>query len=217
MTDAGGLIVDAYGGKYGGYSGGNVATDFFGAVPGSKFLSEKTGMGSAWAWGLAIVIVCLIILTLILNPWDMYGVSYRSGFRDHAGTRLGHASARSDGYGEPSETSIRLGGLQEGFRDQDAFAGIRSGFANSRETPYYSDVTNRVLRMENREKEAVRSLGKINQERLRRAAEDTQSTTPLPWGPFWKEWKQTHPIDGEPGYGFEGFEDLDPTKDLIAY
>lgn len=214
MTDAGGLIVDAYGGKYGGYSGGNVATDFFGAVPGAKFLYAKTEMGSAWGWGLAIVIVCVLILIAIIVP-SVY--AYKSGFRDHAGIRLGHASARSDGYGEPAETSIRLGGVRESFRDQDAFASIRSGFANSRETPYYPDVTNRVLRMENREKEAVRSLGKINQERLRRAVEDTQSTTPLPWGPFWKEWKQTHPMDGEPGYGYEGFEDLDPTKDLIAY
>ena len=75
--------------------------------------------------------------------------------------------------------------------------GMVNGFSNSREAPYFPDVTNRVLRMENREKEAVRALGKINQERLRRTAEDSATTAPLPWNAFWNEWKQTHPLDGE--------------------
>jgi hypothetical protein len=115
-------------------------------------------------------------------------------------TGIGYASTRSDGYGEPSETSLRLAGM-DGYRDQDAFAAMREPF-NSREPPYYPDVTNRVLRMEDREREAIRALGKINQERLRRAAEDSNTASPLPWDPFWNEWKQTHPLDGEGVSGF---------------
>lgn len=107
-----------------------------------------------------------------------------------------------------SNSQVGLG-VHNGFTQEDRAAEyarqVSDSFINSREQPYFPDVTNRVLRMENREKEAVRALGKINQERLRRAAEDTSSTTPLPWGPFWKEWKSTHPLDGEDVAS--GFED----------
>jgi hypothetical protein len=60
-----------------------------------------------------------------------------------------------------------------------------------------------VLRTENREKEAVRALGKINQERIRRG--EGKGSDPLPWVPFWDEWKKTHPLEGEgmvEGFGF---------------
>lgn len=196
------LVVSTSGGKYGGYSGGNAFTEWWSV--------EHFGL-KRWAIGL-IIVALLLLFVWVLPAVGAYEL-YRSGFRDHAGTRLGHASTRDDGYGEAAETNIRLSHLGvEGYRDQDSFATIRSGFINAREAPYFPDVTNRVLRMENREKEAVRALGKINQERLRRAAEDTQSTTPLPWGPFWKEWKQTHPMDGEPGYDHsEGFDPNDFT------
>ncbi len=103
---------------------------------------------------------------------------------------------RSDGYGNPEETDARLfpkGFIPEvdGFRDTDLMMAAREPFS-TRETPYFPDVTNRVLRMENREKEAVRALGKINQERLRRGGPDSK---PVPWGPFWKEWKATHSMN----------------------
>jgi hypothetical protein len=80
----------------------------------------------------------------------------------------------------------------------------QSGFMNGREEPYFPNATNRVLGIENREKEAIRALGKINQERLRRSSENAGGAPPLPWGPFWSEWKKTHPLDGES----EGFSNL---------
>lgn len=214
MENLGDLVVDTTtgAGKYGGYDGG-----FGGAllVPG-QWLADNTGFGTANIWTGLIVVLVILVIAILLGVT----LGFVSGYRDHSGTRIAHASTRDDGYGEPSETNIRLaaaiskaGGV-EAFRDQDAFARIRSGFVNAREAPYYPDVTNRVLRMENREKEAVRALGKINQERLRRAAEDTSSTTPLPWGPFWREWKQTHPMDGEAGYGLEGFEGGEPQPEF---
>ena len=208
------LVVSTSGGKYGGYSGGGAEVLL--NIPGASWVVEKTDFKMAGYFYAAFIILVLLYLafsSIYGSVALIGGGGFRSGYRDHAGSRLGHASTRDDGYGEAAETNIRLSHLGvEGYRDQDSFATIRSGFINAREAPYFPDVTNRVLRMENREKEAVRALGKINQERLRRAAEDTQSTTPLPWGPFWKEWKQTHPMDGEPGYDHsEGFDPNDFT------
>jgi hypothetical protein len=59
-------------------------------------------------------------------------------------------------------------------------------------------------------------LGKINQERLRRTSEET-ANSPMQWGPFWDEWKQTHPLDGEAveGMGTQSMEDT--LNGLTAY
>jgi hypothetical protein len=83
------------------------------------------------------------------------------------------------------------------------------GFLNGRDAPYFPDVTNNVLRRESREKAAVRALGKINQERMRRASAEDNGSGPLAWGTFWSEWKATHPLDSD----VEAFSE----DDLIAY
>ena len=181
----GGLVVNT--------SGGNAVTGgFFGKV--------KDGIcGNGYLfWG--IMIVGIIIILALAFGWGLSG--YRSGYEDVPGRRYGTGGAAMRFAGAPSDNVSHF--TQE--RDADYAAQVSDGFINSREQPYFPDVTNRVLRMENREKEAVRALGKINQERLRRAAEDTSSTTPLPWGPFWKEWKSTHPMEGEDVSGFEDDE-----------
>lgn len=73
--------------------------------------------------------------------------------------------------------------------------GREDAFIGNRETPYFSDVTNRVLRLENREKEAIRALAKINQERLRRQAERPDAT--VPWDSHWADWKRANPLGEE--------------------
>lgn len=122
---------------------------------------------------LAFIVVLLILLVVMLMSNGAGKSDFTSGFNPQFAQS---GSARGEGH-------------SDGLRS--------SGFMGSRDEPYFSDVTNRVLRMENREKDAVRALGKINQERLRRASEDTMGTNPLPWGPFWKEWQETHVMDGE--------------------
>lgn len=191
-SDMGGLVVST-----GGYShsgGGTIAS----YLESAGALVKKHPFVTAF-----VVLLIILFIMYLVGVFDK-----ELGFRDHAGSRLGHLSTRDDGYGEASETNMRLayGGVSEGFRDQDAYNMIKSGFVNSREAPYFPDVTARVMRMENREKEAIRALGKINQERQRRSTDNE----PLEWGPFWKEWKNNHPMGGE----VEGFN---PTKDLIPY
>jgi hypothetical protein len=147
--------------------------------------------------GALILVLCLLVFAFFagLIGWS---TGYRSGYVV-SGTGSNNLSFMSS----PSD-NLKVSGFQDSGRHAaDRYAQMKSGFMNSRETPYFPDVTNRVLRMENREKEAMRALGKINQERLRRASEDTSSTTPLPWGTFWSEWKKTHPMDGEQE-GFRG-------------
>lgn len=145
---------------------------------------------------ITVVVIVLIILLVYLTK------DTKDDFTNFYGQRF--AASKSDrDYFTLQPTDTRAAEYVSDFRSRE------SGFVNSREGPYFPDATNRVLRMENREKEAVRALGKINQERQRRAAEDTEGTAALAWGPFWKEWKSTHPVDGEPGYvpgGAEGFE-----------
>jgi hypothetical protein len=129
-------------------------------------------------------------------------------------------SAITDDQISRSRSSSRRSGFQninmkaQQERPYDFAMDLRDKFVGGREAPYFPDVTNRVLRMENREKEAVRALGKINQERFRRSQADTASTNPMAWGPFWKEWKQTHPMDGEKGYGLSGFQN---DRDSASY
>jgi len=193
----GGLVVNTSGGNY---SGGGMKESVFNMVPGSTQFSQLIGTDQ-WVGGLVVVLLIMLIVFLMWGVIVSVLLGKKSvGFENRNILTTGRAGIRF--ASSPSDNVSR-------FSQEDRaaeYAGeLRSGFINSREQPYFPDVTNRVLRMENREKEAVRALGKINQERLRRAAEDTSSTTPLPWGPFWKEWKQTHVMDGEDVAS--GFED----------
>ena len=194
----GGLVVNTSGGNY---SGGGMKEDFFTMVPGSTKVSQLLG-SDQWVGGLVVV---LLIMVIVFFMWgtitSMMGTS--SGFEGRNILTTGRANQRFGG----GHSQSMLHSNDGTNRVSDYHSDITSGFINAREQPYFPDVTNRVLRMENREKEAVRALGKINQERLRRASEDTSSTTPLPWGPFWKEWKQTHVMEGEDVAS--GFEDDD--------
>ncbi len=187
----GGLVVNS-GGYDGGYNGGGFMDNMtFSAVPGSHLFANTTGLTLNQS-GMFVVLVLLLTVYVV---WAWKNPS--EGM--HGGGRFGGVGDGNRGAAQwLSSPSDNITGFK-GQRDRAAelIAGTHDAFINARETPYFPDVTNRVLRMENREKEAVRALGKIDQERLRRAAEDTSSTTPLPWGPFWKEWKATHVIDGE--------------------
>jgi hypothetical protein len=180
----GGLVVSS-----GGYDGGSWFTKACNSV--SNTVSEHY---------VGILVATVVIIGLVLLIFFLVS-GYRSGYTQSQAYSSSGASGRFMG------TTSQIG-LGNSTADQDVWDS-RDGFLSSREQPYFPDVTNRVLRMENREKEAVRSLGKINQERLRRSAEDSSSTTPMPWGPFWDEWKKTHPLDGE----VEGFS----SKDLSPY
>jgi hypothetical protein len=51
--------------------------------------------------------------------------------------------------------------------------------------------------METRERAAIRALGKINAERMRRAAGNGVTASPLAWEPFWTDWKAAHPDPNE--------------------
>lgn len=187
----GGLVVNTSGGNY---SGGGIKEDLFTKVPGSFTVSSYIG-SEQWIGGLIIV---LLIMVVVFFMWGTIStaVGLSSGFENKNILTSGRHGMRFAG----SNSQVGLGTHAvsgQASRPVEYAQQLKSGFLAPREAPYFPDVTNRVLRMENREKEAVRALGKINQERLRRAAEDTSSTAPLQWGPFWKEWKQTHVIDGE--------------------
>jgi hypothetical protein len=206
----GGLVVNARGGYNGGYSGGAVPTlqsvgTMFTGVPGVSAITHMVGNTGPT---ITIVIgVLLILLYMFLFTYLVYvgtaAACKKSGFSQFPGA--GHPGAIQFA-GSNSQIGLGVSGFAQEDRAREYAKQVSSGFMNSRETPYFPDVTNRVLRMENREKEAVRALGKINQERNRRAADDSSSTTALAWGPFWKEWKATHPMDGDITE-VSGFED----------
>lgn len=193
----GGLVVNT-----GGYSGGMVEVPSF-IMDAANAVTPPLFSGNGWIMLAYLIVMTFIIVWLIIaaaRGGKLLG--FRSGFGlsgSNSGLQTLNSGPNVRFFGRPSQPGLEY---SEGFRTDadktsDLYRQIRSPFINSREQPYFPDVTNRVLRMENREKEAVRALGKINQERLRRASVDSQSTTPLPWEAFWKEWKQTHPLDGE--------------------
>lgn len=191
----------------GGVLGGNpyAVPVMFANVPGSYMIAQKTGYSPSFSGAVILVLVVIILFTYsdvllaYINP--SYSSAFSNMYTSGAGLRFAGASPSHTGSGAFTNMPAELYKSSES-RAKDWYDAKQSeDFVNPREAPYFPDVTNRVLRMENREKEAVRALGKINQERMRRAAEDSASTTPLAWGPFWREWKQTHPVDGEEGYG----------------
>jgi hypothetical protein len=199
----GGLVINTSGGKYSG--GFDVKEDLLCYVPGSTKVSQFLGTAQ-WIGGLVIVLIFFVIVFFMWGTISsiVLGEKFHSGFSGR-GLQIANSGPHMRFTGSNSQVGL---GVHNGFSQEDRAAeyaeSIQSGFNNSRDEPHFQEANNNVLRMENREKEAVRALGKINQERLRRAAEDTSSTTPLPWGPFWKEWKQTHVMDGEDiASGFE--------------
>jgi hypothetical protein len=184
----------------GNYSGGGGAVETI-KYPFELFGVWLIGRGELFVGGLVILLIIIVIA--LVSGWTAFAVKKNSTvpankdpFVDPGS--LPYLGVRSDKFTEPRH----LKNLPDSYQN---------GFVNNREAPYFPDVTNRVLHMENREKEAVRALAKINQERLRRAAEDTSSTTPIAWEQFWKEWKQTHPLDGEDVVsGFDGEKSFSP-------
>jgi hypothetical protein len=211
----GGLVVNSSGGGYnGGWAGGttvnNVANTLT-RLPGAKSVHSMFNLtpNTHGVWVIAIGV--MLILFYIFLSYTLVGsfinlvTGTQSGFRQFPGA--GHPGGIQFA-GSNSQIGLGvLSGFSQEDRAREYAKKVSSGFMNSRETPYFPDVTNRVLRMENREKEAVRALGKINQERLRRAADDSSSTAPLAWGPFWKEWQSTHVMDGDESGEVSGFED----------
>jgi hypothetical protein len=188
----GGLVVNTSGGKYSG--GFAVKDDILCNVPGSASVSRFL-VTEQWVGGLVIVLLFFVIVFFMWGTITsmVLGSGFRSGFQGRGMQWANHGPA----VRFSSEASDNISHFSQDERASEYAANLQSGFMNGREEPHIQSVTNRTLSMENREKEAVLALGKINQERLRRAKEDTSSTTPLPWGPFWKEWKQTHVMDGE--------------------
>lgn len=165
---------------------------------------------------IAAVIVVLLLLVIVI-PWAYRTVmtwkDMTDGFRGDKGSFLGHVSLRDD-TGFTTRTNRDNLAFAMGMRPEQLHEeGRTSGFINAREGPYYPDVTNRVLRMENREREAIRALGKINQERLRRKADTADpADEPIPWDQFWADWKVNHPMEGDPvisGFSGETISDVD--------
>ena len=224
FPDVEGGLITSSGGRYSG--GGTGLPEFMSADPNTGNISL-----TAWGWGIVVIGLLILFFLVALPAWGAYG-TFRSGMMGGrapslAAKQIGMFGSGSNNLGFASALTganmdIRKEGMES--RSQQFFKEGRDSFLNSREQPYFPDVTNRVLRIENREKEAVRALGKINQERLRRAAADDMSTTPLPWAAFWEEWKKTHPIDveyGYAGYDEEGFKASDKkyldSADMVPY
>lgn len=198
-----------YGGGYsGGYDGGFDPVSVlsaFGAGPLALVgASQQTHPTASVITGVLMIIVIILFIAMLLGVFKV-GVE----------AMMNPQSLGASGFGG----TLSAANMGEGAVDSIAFIrGNRENFMNGREGPYYPDVTNRVLHMENREKDAVRAMGKINQERLRRAATESELTgvAPLEWGEFWNEWKQSHPLDGEVGYSGESMTDL-KSSDFVPY
>jgi len=96
----------------------------------------------------------------------------------------------SESEGFESETDDDLG--EYGIEEHEF-----ENFVNSREDPYFSTVSSRILSAENRQNNAIRALAKINQERLRRKAVTTdKAKEPVPWDVFWPEWQRANELEG---------------------
>lgn len=209
----------------GGFTGGGLADSFDrGALAVGTALVGPANPNAARWLGITIVFLVIVIGLEIMGvlscgPAHMIGFvkegisSQTSGGQtviDHPGVAgTGYASSA---YCSQNPNSSLCEGAAESFyegMDDDRLEGMDDSrlegisgapvlseeFVNSREAPYFSDVTNRVLRMENREKEAIRALSKINQERLRRQAERPDAT--VPWKDHWSDWKRANPLGEE--------------------
>ena len=157
-------------------------------------------MAIAGVAGVVFVIIAIFIIISIVNKEeDMCNGVIKDG--SASGVQYyGEFSGANQGKGNPLAAdawairNCQLGGVNH-FVEGMTLPGPSEEFIGGRETPYFSDVTNRVLRLENREKDAIRALAKINQERLRRQAERPDAT--VPWDSHWAEWKRTNPLGEE--------------------
>lgn len=156
-------------------------------------------MAIAFGVGFVIIAIIIIIVYTSKKKEDMCNGVIKDG--SASGVQYyGEFSGANQGKGNPLAAdawdirNCQLGGVDH-FVEGMTLPGPSEEFIGGRETPYFSDVTNRVLRLENREKDAIRALAKINQERLRRQAERPDAT--VPWDSHWAEWKRTNPLGEE--------------------
>lgn len=168
-------------------------------------------------WGIGMFLLGMFCALILLVIWFL--VTWRrDNFTGHSsiGSRLAHLGGPTGT--NQGDDAVRSAQAINSFYGKNS----TSGFMNGREAPFYPDVTNRVLHMENREKEAIRAYGKINQERIRRAAAEGGEEEPVEWTTFLSEWKESHPLDGESGYSVSGVEGLSVfdsfnPNELVAY
>lgn len=179
-----------------------------------------------------VFLIVLLVLIWIGTGWRVtVGLKKSaisvSGFADGGGTRengmpgnfggnigifdgagLQRRSARSDiislGWSiEDSPDGFGVeGNRREGFQrnmDNQLGTGAVAGFGN-REPPIFQEVSVDTLRSEDQERAAVAALAKINQARVSRRPE--MEYDPLPWKPFWNEWKKEN-TDIYSGYSNE--------------
>lgn len=99
-------------------------------------------------------------------------------------SRSGYTAAPEEGFMSGME-SVLPPGIQ----------GFMSGFFGSSDDPVYMDSPNSVVRSEDREREAVMALSKINQERQRRISAGEQVGPATSWPVFWQEWQASRPLD----------------------
>jgi hypothetical protein len=128
----------------------------------------------------------MVLVTFLLLYW-LYKVD---GFSEHAneycvegGTCEGMASA-SKLYAESSDNGL--------YNTPEVLAGNET-FLGSREAPFFSGVSNSTLRKEDDQQAAVRVLGKINQERLRRKTARDADVAPVQWEQHWDDWQKQNP------------------------
>jgi len=186
-------------GFLGGYTGGGLADSLDGFVMkmGTGLMGDANPNASRWIGILILFIIIFIALevagVLSCGPAHSLGLLTEGMVGDPG---LAYCSGRSDNdlpNLQCKEYVERFPGEEGAYESVGGYGSIRQdNFVNSRETPHFSDVTNRVLRMENREKEAIRALAKINQERIRRQAERPDAT--VPWDTHWNEWKLANPM-----------------------
>ena len=166
------------------------------------FFSSIEPMQAVSIAGIGAVVTIIFMMIIIWVSGKTKSESFNRGLQTvNSGPQLRF-------FGEPSDNMKVSGFVDAGDKTKGLWKSRMEQFSGGREAPYFPNVTNRVLRTENREKNAVRALGKINQERMRRRGEE-----PLPWGPFWDEWKKTHPLDDDMTEGYNNFRE----RDLLPY
>ena len=160
----------------------NAITGTLAQIPGATY------MGQQWVGGLMVVMVVMLLVAMQMG-YVQCMMDQDDGFTNKAS--LPFAGVRDDHFSNEVVDNL----LKRRHE---------SAFMNSREAPYYDSSPNRTVRMEDRERAAVRALAKINQERLRKSeaaaaleAAETGVSAPLAWDAFWKEWKINNPLDGE--------------------
>ena len=162
------------------------------------------------------VIILFILLVYVVGDFFVSLFTDPQGFTGGRWLDRTGSGSNNLGFGSVFTGTNQKDSMTDSSRSGN-FIMNRDGFLNSREKPYYPDATNHTLRFENREKAAIRALGKINHERLRRS--DIDLNAPLKWEPFYAEWKKNHPIDGE-SRSVEGMHGepvgLDPNE-LVPY